>query len=201
MGERRQYTPSNGSEGLDFQNLFCDRCIREARFRATEDGANSCPILMSALAHEHPPEWTIGDGGSWDPSCSAFDLDHAVGPYTTPEPPTVDEVARAMAAEVREKRASSWRWRIWNRLVERFPDACPGSLGMSWTISGDTDGLIDELLSTESAKSCIAEGAVPGGSCWCGKYSTPPNDSQTPGTADYMAEAERLGQMRLEVAP
>ena len=60
-----KYRPANGSEGLDFMAKFCHRCARDAKFRETQDGEDSCPIardaLMYAVTDEGYPEQWIED--------------------------------------------------------------------------------------------------------------------------------------------
>jgi hypothetical protein len=71
----RPYRPSNGTEGLDFQEEFCDRCRRDAEYRRTEAGRDSCPIVSAALTYlpEHPSypvEWVQDESGA---RCTAFE--------------------------------------------------------------------------------------------------------------------------------
>lgn len=74
----KPYSPSNGSEGLDFQAAFCDRCQREAdpRWdRGNGDGRFGCTILSDALLFrvgdpKYPHQWTHDERGR--PTCTAF---------------------------------------------------------------------------------------------------------------------------------
>lgn len=66
------YRPSNGSEGMDFMAHFCDRCTKDAAFRAGT--GDSCPIAAATLAFqigdpEYPKEWVQTDGVA---CCTAF---------------------------------------------------------------------------------------------------------------------------------
>ena len=61
------YRPSNGTEGMAFQETWCDRCRRDATGR--------CPILGATMLFdiddpEYPREWTFADDGA--PICTAF---------------------------------------------------------------------------------------------------------------------------------
>jgi hypothetical protein len=64
----RPYLPSNGSEGLDFMAIFCDRCKRES-------DAEHCVILdesFMAYPGPGPKEWLqdITTRKAW---CTEFD--------------------------------------------------------------------------------------------------------------------------------
>ena len=69
----RRYRPSNGSEGMIFEERFCDHCMNN-------DPDNGCDILMRAFwyqieAPEYPTEWiTDADdpAGIQNPRCTAF---------------------------------------------------------------------------------------------------------------------------------
>jgi hypothetical protein len=61
------YRPSNGSEGIDFQSLWCDQCTR--------DNVGQCKILTASIGHgindpKYPVEWTYDADGQ--PYCTAF---------------------------------------------------------------------------------------------------------------------------------
>lgn len=62
------YRPSNGTEGVAFQETFCDNC----RYESEE---NPCAILTSTLIHDiydsdYPKQWTYDEKGH--PTCTAF---------------------------------------------------------------------------------------------------------------------------------
>jgi|CXWL01.1.fsa_nt_gi hypothetical protein len=69
---RRQYTPSNGTEGEIFTERYCDQCKREAKWRRTQEGADGCRIRTAAEMGDEPPEWTATRGLN-DATCSKFD--------------------------------------------------------------------------------------------------------------------------------
>jgi len=71
----RPYRPSNGCEGLDFQEEFCSRCTKEAKYRETDDGADGCPILTATFLYaaddpRYPKEWVQDEVGA---RCTAFE--------------------------------------------------------------------------------------------------------------------------------
>ena len=71
----RPYKPSNGCEGMDFMDEFCHRCTKDAKYRATQDVADGCPIVATALLFEpadprYPKEWVTDEDG---PRCTAFE--------------------------------------------------------------------------------------------------------------------------------
>lgn len=62
----RSYRPSNGTEGMDFCEAFCFRCVH--------DLDEKCDILTRTLIHdpsdpEYPSEWVIDAQGA---RCTAF---------------------------------------------------------------------------------------------------------------------------------
>lgn len=79
-GETKPYRPSNGTEGMEFEARFCDRCRRDAKYRRTQDGADGCPILAAVFMHEvddpkYPKEWIVnkwGDPYERTSRCTAF---------------------------------------------------------------------------------------------------------------------------------
>jgi len=73
------YRPSNGSEGMDFQARFCDKCSKDDM----ENGGIECDILGRVLSFqkddpEYPKEWVIDEFGPQDrypfhtAKCTAF---------------------------------------------------------------------------------------------------------------------------------
>lgn len=70
----KSYCPSNGSEGIAFEDGFCNRCRSEASFRKTQHGGG-CKIHLMALAFgtgdpQYPAEWIYDDNDN--PTCTAF---------------------------------------------------------------------------------------------------------------------------------
>jgi len=74
------YRPSSGTEGMDFEAEFCDRCQKEKAFWEASYGLDSpdpapiCPIHARALMYlpddpEFPAEWIEDENG---PRCTAF---------------------------------------------------------------------------------------------------------------------------------
>jgi hypothetical protein len=71
----KPYRPTCGTEGADFQAAFCDRCERDRLFRETQEGGDSCPILLDSSAYDvtdsrYPKQWIIDEQG---PRCTAFE--------------------------------------------------------------------------------------------------------------------------------
>lgn len=70
------WRPRCADEAAAFQDRFCDRCVRDAGFRAGTD--DSCPIAAqgygTALGLTPPAEWVGGEAG---PSCTAFEAEGA----------------------------------------------------------------------------------------------------------------------------
>jgi len=65
-----KYRPSNGTEGMDFIDVFCDQCIHD-------DPENNvyCDILSKTLIFkindpQYPDEWQYNENG--EPVCTAF---------------------------------------------------------------------------------------------------------------------------------
>lgn len=72
----KAYRPSNGSEGVDFDDRWCAHCTRDAAFR-DDDMKDGCPIIAAAFLYdidqpEYPKEWIEDDKG---PRCTAFTTD------------------------------------------------------------------------------------------------------------------------------
>lgn len=60
------YRPSNGSEGMWFDDRWCSRCIRDQEWRETDKDGLGCPILTATFIYnvdepEYPKEWVIDD--------------------------------------------------------------------------------------------------------------------------------------------
>jgi len=69
----RAYRPSNGTEGMIFQEEFCDQCSKDNP--SLETGAGGCEIMFRSMCHdvddpEYPTEWVYDDNG--EPTCTAF---------------------------------------------------------------------------------------------------------------------------------
>ncbi len=65
----KPYMPSNGTEGMRFEEEFCERCARENFDEATGEGG--CHIHFRALCGvKGPPEWTHDFKGR--PTCTSF---------------------------------------------------------------------------------------------------------------------------------
>jgi hypothetical protein len=67
----RLYQPSNGTEGMIFTDVFCDRCAKE---NSIEE--KYCSILTRTLVHdahdkEYPKEWVCDDDYK-NAKCTAF---------------------------------------------------------------------------------------------------------------------------------
>ena len=77
----RPYLPSNGTEGMIFDDRWCANCQRDAAWRADENtGSNPCDILSRSFVYkpgdtEYPVEW-IEDDVKFpvpsNPRCTAF---------------------------------------------------------------------------------------------------------------------------------
>lgn len=70
----KSFRPSNGTEGMMFDDAVCAKCVNDAQHRITQKGG--CTILGRAMAFNttddgYPPEWRFNDEG-W-PTCLAFD--------------------------------------------------------------------------------------------------------------------------------
>lgn len=69
------YRPSNGTEGCDFQDHWCCRCERDAKF-SYDNPELGCQILADTYAYDitdpkYPKEWTY-DKKTAEPCCTAF---------------------------------------------------------------------------------------------------------------------------------
>ncbi len=81
----RAYRPSNGSEGMDFEETYCRRC--------TSYTTETCPILEAAWDYSidepgYPKEWQETGGGHFA-RCTAFE----------PRTPELAEAYRKWCAE------------------------------------------------------------------------------------------------------
>lgn len=61
------YRPSNGTEGMIFEDNYCSRCRNDVR--------DDCEILLRSMLFsigddQYPDEWQWQDG---DPACTAFE--------------------------------------------------------------------------------------------------------------------------------
>lgn len=63
----KPYLPSNGTEGIGFEDRWCSRCQRDWMFHTK--GAGGCSILIKALCGTQPREWVVIESG---PTCLAF---------------------------------------------------------------------------------------------------------------------------------
>lgn len=61
------YLPSNGAEGLFFETMWCERCIKCPIDPAAK---NQCRYLLIALSGEFNGKWIARDGKN--PVCTAF---------------------------------------------------------------------------------------------------------------------------------
>ena len=76
----RPYRPSNGTEGMIFDDRWCSNCQRDAAYRADENRADPCEILSRSFGHNisdegYPVEWIEDDVKYPEPSnprCTAF---------------------------------------------------------------------------------------------------------------------------------
>ena len=60
MKEDNSYYPSNGTEGDQFQSVWCDKCYKK----------NSCSILNSSYTGKHVKQWIYDD--DMNPTCTSF---------------------------------------------------------------------------------------------------------------------------------
>lgn len=84
----KKYRPCNGTEGMIFDDEWCERCIHDRKYRETQDGKDGCKIIAAVLMHEvdepeYPPEWVYDSEGY--PCCTAF-IDKGSGDNPTPDP-------------------------------------------------------------------------------------------------------------------
>jgi len=70
--EQRKYRPSNGTEGMWFEDKFCMNCIN---CDPNPDGKKQCMIMMRAFMHDtnepqYPTEWVYDENNK--PTCTAW---------------------------------------------------------------------------------------------------------------------------------
>ena len=77
----KPYRPVNGTEGMWFDDLWCDWCARDQEFRSCPDvdPALGCKILADTFVYDirdpfYPKEWIEDDDGA-NPRCTAFTTD------------------------------------------------------------------------------------------------------------------------------
>ena len=71
--------PCNGTEGDNQRYQTCDRCVKDHAWHGPDEGDDSCPIILDALAGEHsypnpdgPPQWwNDEETGEW--GCTEFE--------------------------------------------------------------------------------------------------------------------------------
>ena len=56
----KPYMPSNGTEGLMFEEQWCASCIKRS----------GCTIVLTAMAGKQPKAWKFDDDGK--PECTSF---------------------------------------------------------------------------------------------------------------------------------
>lgn len=66
-----KYRPSNGTEGLMFQEEYCERCVHD-----NIENRKFCDIIAKTMAYEvdnprYPAEWIIENG---EPRCTKFQV-------------------------------------------------------------------------------------------------------------------------------
>ena len=76
----KPYMPSNGTEGMAFEDRWCSRCARDCKYQRTNDGKDGCGILMKALCGIQPREWVKIASG---PACLGFRV-RTAGPQRRP---------------------------------------------------------------------------------------------------------------------
>jgi hypothetical protein len=77
----RPYRPSTGTEGVCFDQHWCEHCTRDAEYRSDPDNVDpalGCQLIANALAFnighpKYPKEWIYDNDGN--PCCTAFTTD------------------------------------------------------------------------------------------------------------------------------
>jgi hypothetical protein len=94
----KSYRPSNGTEGMIFEDNYCSQCIHEKWMHTQKDGDKQCDIynrvqLFDFTDKEYPKEWIYDQNEK--PTCTAFvkfdwgkDDD---GDWIDPEPVTPED--------------------------------------------------------------------------------------------------------------
>ena len=100
--QTKPYRPSNGTEGMMFDDRFCDRCKRDAKYRRTGDGADGCRILLYVGAYQvhepqYPKEWVVNlhDPVGLTARCTAFQFDDPNGRRPRKPKPAQPEQSRS----------------------------------------------------------------------------------------------------------
>jgi hypothetical protein len=79
----KPYRPGSGTEGMAFDERWCNHCTRDEEYRNDPDNvdpAKGCQILSNTFIleindPEYPKEWIYGKDGR--PCCTAFTTDPA----------------------------------------------------------------------------------------------------------------------------
>ena len=79
------FRPSNGTEGMTFDDAFCNRCEHDRAWRERanlEDNPRGCQILSDAMLYDQddnlfPKEWQYDEDG-W-PTCTEFEVKRLPG--------------------------------------------------------------------------------------------------------------------------
>jgi hypothetical protein len=74
----KPYRPGSGTEGMAFDEVWCDQCARDEEFRKDWDNADpaiGCRILANTFVYDigdpnYPKEWVHDKNGR--PCCTAF---------------------------------------------------------------------------------------------------------------------------------
>lgn len=77
----KPYRPGSGTEGMAFDEAWCEHCARDAEFRKDWDNADpaiGCQILADTFVYDvndpqYPKEWVYDRKGR--PCCTAFTTD------------------------------------------------------------------------------------------------------------------------------
>lgn len=89
----KSYRPSNGTEGMCFDAMFCGCCIHEKFYHTQKHGDKQCDIYSDAILYEigetkYPKEWVYDENDN--PICTAhvkFDWGGDDGEFNEPPPP------------------------------------------------------------------------------------------------------------------
>lgn len=66
----KSYRPANGSEGMDFMEVYCERCVHNRQWPLCEIQANS--MVYNVGDASYPSEWVCDDNGH-NPRCLVFE--------------------------------------------------------------------------------------------------------------------------------